>query len=227
VGLLAAFAIFPIVFAFGVDPASGSELTFVSLPQVFPQMTGGGLWALLFFVGFFLATFTSAVLITEVSVTTLNEETTWTREQTVFGVCGVIWLVGLASAYSGTVLGFLDFVFGNFGLPLAALAIIGTIGWSMGPAELRELGPEKLRVLEVNKNAGLYVGPLWNPMIQYVIPAVMLFIVTYFAWSNFGSPEMIGGVAVFVTFPLIGYATMSYLEARRDLLSHESTEEQN
>lgn len=227
VGLLAAFAIFPIVFAFGVDPASGSELTFVSLPQVFPQMTGGGLWALLFFIGFFLATFTSAVLITEVSVTTLNEETTWTREQTVFGVCGVIWLIGLASAYSGNVLGFLDFVFGNFGLPLAALAIIGTIGWSMGPAELRDLGPEKLRVLEVNKNAGLYVGPLWNPMIQYVIPAVMLFIVTYFAWSNFGTPEMIGGVAVFVTFPLIGYATMSYLEARRDLHSHESTEGQN
>jgi NSS family neurotransmitter:Na+ symporter len=219
VGLLAAFAIFPIVFAFGVDPASGSELTFVSLPQVFPQMAGGGLWALLFFVGFFLATFTSAILITEVSVTTLNEETTWSREQTVFGVCGLIWLVGLASAYSGSVLGFLDFVFGNFGLPLAALAIIGTIGWSMGPKGFRDLGPEKLRVLEVNRNAGIYVGRLWNPMVQYVIPAVMLFIVGYYAWANFGTPQMIGGVVVFLTFPLLGYAVMSYIEARRELLT--------
>ena len=219
VGLLAAFAIFPIVFAFGVDPASGSELTFVSLPQVFPQMAGGGLWALLFFVGFFLATFTSAILITEVSVTTLNEETSWSREQTVFGVCGLIWLVGLASAYSGSVLGFLDFVFGNFGLPLAALAIIGTIGWSMGPKGLRDLGPEKLRVLEVNRNAGIYVGRLWNPMVQYVIPAVMLFIVGYYAWANFGTPQMIGGVVVFLTFPLLGYAVMSYIEARRELLT--------
>jgi NSS family neurotransmitter:Na+ symporter len=211
VGLLAAFAIFPIVFAFGVDPASGSELTFVSLPQVFPQMAGGGLWALLFFVGFFLATFTSAVLITEVSVTTLNEETTWTREQTVFGVCGVIWLVGLASAYSGSVLGFLDFVFGNFGLPLAALSIIGTIGWS--------LTPEKLRVLEVNRNAGAYVGPLWNRIIKYVIPLVMVFILGNYAWTNFGSPEMMAGVAVLVVFPLFGYLLMRALEGRPEEVS--------
>ena len=218
VGLLSAFAIFPIVFAFGVDPASGSELTFVSLPQVFPQMVGGGLWALLFFVGFFLATFTSGILITEVSVTTLNEETSWSRERTVGIVCGLIWLVGLASAYSASVLGFLDFVFGNFGLPLAAIAIIGTIGWAMGPPGFRTLGPEKLRVLEVNRNAGFYVGPLWNPMIQYIIPTVMLLIVTYYAWTNFGTMQMIGGVVVFVTFPLIGYATMSYAEARRTLL---------
>ena len=226
IGILAAFAIFPIVFAFDVNPASGSELTFVSLPQVFPQMAGGAIWAILFFVGFFLATFTSAILITEVSVTTLTEETSWSREQTVVGVCGIIWAVGLASAYSSSVLGFLDFVFGNFGLPLAALAIIGAIGWAMGPDEGRDFGPEKLRVLEVNRNAGIYVGPIWNPTIQYVIPAVMLFIVGYYAWANFGSARMIGGVAVFVTFPFIGYAIMSYLEGRREPLS-ESTNQSN
>lgn len=201
IGILAAFAIFPIVFAFGIDPAEGSGLTFVSLPQVFPQMTGGALWAILFFVGFFLATFTSAILITEVGVTTLSEETRWTREQTVFGVCGGIWLLGLASAYSGEVLGYLDFVFGNFGLPLATIAIIGAIGWG--------LSPEKLRVLEVNRNAGAYVGPIWNPIVKYVIPAVMLFIVGNYAWTNRGSAEMIGGMIVLITFPLLGYAIMT------------------
>jgi len=208
VGLLAAFAIFPIVFAYGVDPASGSELTFVSLPQVFPQMAGGALWAILFFIGFFLATFTSAILITEVGVTTLNEETNWSREQTVFGVCGGIWLIGLASVYSSAVFGFLDFVFGNFGLPLATLSIIGAIGWS--------LTPEKLRVLEVNRNAGVYVGPLWNPIIKYVIPVVMLFILGNYAWANFGSIQMIGGVIVLVTFPLIGYGLTHLLDGPRE-----------
>jgi NSS family neurotransmitter:Na+ symporter len=197
IGILAAFAIFPIVFAFGIDPAEGSGLTFVSLPQVFPQMPGGALWAILFFVGFFFATFTSAILITEVGVTTIAEETPWTREQSVGAVCGGIWLLGLASAYSGSVLGILDFVFGNFGLPLATLSIIGVIGWS--------LSPEKLRVLEVNRNAGAYVGPLWNPIIRYVIPAVMLFILGNYAWTNFGAPKMIAGVAVLLLFPLIGY----------------------
>ena len=208
VGVLSAFAIFPIVFAFDLDPASGSNLTFVSLPQVFPQMTGGALWAILFFVGFFFAAFTSAILITEVSVTTLSEETSFSREQTVVGVCGGIWALGLASAYSSDIFSYLDFVFGNFGLPLATLAIIGAIGWSMGP--------EKLRVLEINRNAGLYVGQAWNPIVKYVIPLVMLFIVGNYAWANFGTPQMIGGVAVFVGIPLIGYVLMSSLEDRRD-----------
>ncbi|PSQ99429.1 MAG: neurotransmitter:Na+ symporter, NSS family protein [Bacteroidetes bacterium SW_11_64_17] len=217
IGILAAFAIFPIVFAFDLDPASGANLTFVSLPQVFPQMTGGALWAILFFVGFFLAAFTSAILITEVSVTTLSEETAWSREQTVLGVCGGIWLLGLPSAYWPGVLGFLDFVFGNFGLPLATLAIIGAIGWSMGPGRFRDLGPEKLRVLEINRNAGLHVGPIWNPVVQYLIPLVMLLIVANFAWTNYGTPEMIGGVAVFVGVPLFSYVVMSYLEGRREL----------
>jgi NSS family neurotransmitter:Na+ symporter len=197
IGILAAFAIFPIVFAFGIDPAEGSALTFVSLPQVFPQMTGGALWAILFFVGFFFATFTSAILITEVGVTTIAEETTWSRGQSVGGVCGGIWVLGLASAYSSSVLGLLDFVFGNFGLPLATLSIIGMIGWS--------LSPEKLRVLEVNRNAGTYVGPIWNPIIQYVIPTVMLFILGTYAWRNFGTPKMVAGVAVLLLFPLLGY----------------------
>lgn len=212
VGVLSAFAIFPIVFAFDLDPAAGSNLTFVSLPQVFPQMTGGALWAILFFVGFFFAAFTSAILITEVSVTTLSEEISLSREHTVLGVCGGIWLLGLPSATSASIFGFLDFVFGNFGLPLATLAIIGTIGWS--------LGPEKLRVLEINRNAGLHVGTAWNPIVKYVIPLVMLFIVGNYAWANFGTPQMIGGVVVFVGAPLLGYALMSVLEDRRDTLSN-------
>jgi NSS family neurotransmitter:Na+ symporter len=207
IGILAAFAIFPIVFAFGIDPAEGSGLTFVSLPQVFPQMTGGALWALLFFVGFFFATFTSAILITEVGVTTIAEETSWRRERAVLVVCGGIWLLGLASASSTTVLGLLDFVFGNFGLPLATLAIIGTIGWA--------LSPEKLRVLEVNRNAGAYVGAFWNPIIQYVIPIVMLFILGNYAWSNFGTPRMLAGIAVLVGFPLLGAALATLLDRGR------------
>jgi len=205
IGILAAFAIFPIVFAYGINPSEGSGLTFVSLPQVFPQMPGGALWAILFFVGFFLATFTSAILITEVGVSSLAEETDWSREQTVLGVSGAIWLLGLPSAYSSSILGYLDFVFGNFGLPLATLAIIGAIGWTFTP--------EKLRVLEVNRNAGAYVGAAWNPIIKYVIPTVMVFIVLNYGWTNFGTPEMIGGTIVLITFPLLGYVIMWLTES--------------
>ena len=48
--LLAGFAIIPAVFAFGIDPTSGPSLMFVTLPQVFGQMPGGQIFALLFFV---------------------------------------------------------------------------------------------------------------------------------------------------------------------------------
>ncbi|WP_293031930.1 sodium-dependent transporter [Natronococcus sp.] len=207
IGILAALAIFPVVFAVGVEPDAGAGLAFISLVQVFPEIPLGGLVAILFFVGFFLATFTSGVVITEVSVTTLTEETKLSRKQTVLGVCGVIWLLGIPSAYSADILDYLDFVFGNWGLPLATLAIIGVIGWV--------LGPERLRLLAVNRNAGIYVGKWWDPVIKYVIPAVMIFIMAYFAWEDFGSPEMIGGMLVIVLFPIIGYGIMSVVEGRR------------
>ncbi|WP_121741861.1 sodium-dependent transporter [Natronorubrum halophilum] len=206
IGILAALAIFPVVFAVGVEPDVGAGLAFVSLVQVFPEIPLGGLVAILFFVGFFLATFTSGLLITEVGVTTVSEETRLDRTQTILAVCGVIWLVGLPSAYSVDVLDYLDFVFGNWGLPLATLAIIGVIGWV--------IGPKRLRMLAVNRNAGVYVGRWWDPVIKYVIPAVMIFIMTYFAWENFGTSEMIGGMLVIVLFPIIGYAVMSVLEGR-------------
>ena len=206
IGILAALAIFPVVFAVGVEPDAGAGLAFVSLAQVFPEIPLGGLVAILFFVGFFLATFTSGLLITEVGVTTVSEETRLDRTQTTLAVCGVIWLLGLPSAYSVDILDYLDFVFGNWGLPLATLAIIGVIGWI--------LGPERLRLLVVNRNSGVHIGRWWNPVVKYVIPVVMLFIMGYFAWENRGTPEFYGGVAVLVSFPIVGYVVMSILEGR-------------
>ncbi|AHG00367.1 sodium- and chloride-dependent transporter [Halostagnicola larsenii XH-48] len=214
VGILAALAIFPVVFSVGVEPDAGAGLAFVSLVQVFPEIPFGALVAILFFLGFFIATFTSGLLITEVSVTTVSEETRFNRTQTVLGVCGAIWLLGLPSAYSTEFLGFADFLFGSWGLPLATLSIILVIGWVMGP--------KRLRVLAVNRNAGIHISSWWDPVIKYVIPAVMLFIMSYYAVDEFGSPEMIGGMLVIVLFPLIGYGIMSV--ADRSAVEEETAE---
>ena len=204
IGILAAFAIFPLVFAYGHDPAGGAGLAFVSLVEVFPEMPAGGIWAIVFFAGFFLAALTSAIVITEVLITTINEETRLTRGQTVLSVCGLIWLFGLPSAYSVPFLDFADQTFANWGLPLATLAIIIAIGWFFGP--------ERLRVLSVNNTSGFYVGSWWNPIIKYVIPVVMIFIMAFFAWENFGEDIMIAGMAVLVLFPVVGYLVMRYVE---------------
>ena len=80
IGVLAAFVIFPLVFAFGADPADGAGLTFEAMPQVFGEMPAGELWAILFFAGFFIAAITSAVVLSEVGVTAIKEETGLSRD---------------------------------------------------------------------------------------------------------------------------------------------------
>lgn len=190
IGFLAIFAVFPVVSAFGLEPTAGSELTFISLVSVFPQMTAGPIWAILFFVGFFFAAFSTALIITEVAVTTVAEETRLNRTQTVLVVCTLIWLLGIPSAYSPAFLGVMDFMFGNWGLPLATLLIIGTIGW--------KIGPKRLRVIELNRNADVHIGAWWDPLIKYVIPFVMVLIMAYYLVTNIATStfQTVGGVVL-------------------------------
>jgi NSS family neurotransmitter:Na+ symporter len=190
IGLLAIFVVFPVVFAFGLEPTAGSQLTFVSLVSVFPQMAGGPIWAILFFVGFLFAAFSTGIGVTEVAVTTVAEETRLDRTETVLAVSGAIWLLGIPSAYSAEFLGIMDFMFGNWGLPLATLLIIGTIGW--------KVGPERIRVLALNRNSDVHIGAWWDSLIKYVIPGVMVLIMAYYFVTNVGASTFrtVGGLVL-------------------------------
>ncbi|MCK0713527.1 sodium-dependent transporter [Chromohalobacter sarecensis] len=177
-GLLAIFAVFPIVFAFGISPSSGAELAFVALANAFGSMTGGYFWALLFFMGFFFANLTTAIAITEVGVTTYREERNTSRTKAVLTICGIIWLLGIPSAMNANILGYLDFVVGNWGLPLSTFITMLAIGW--------KFDAHRLRVLSLNRGADLYVPRVWELVIRYQIPAIMLGIMAYFLYSNLG-----------------------------------------
>ncbi|MDH3224178.1 MAG: sodium-dependent transporter, partial [Gemmatimonadota bacterium] len=50
-GLLAGLAIFPAVFAYGLEPAAGPGLLFATLPRVFESMPGGWMFGMLFLAG--------------------------------------------------------------------------------------------------------------------------------------------------------------------------------
>nr|WP_264373497.1 sodium-dependent transporter [Natronorubrum aibiense] len=206
IGLLAVFATFPIVFAFGIEPAAGSNLLFISLAEVFPELPGGAAWAAVFFISFLFATFTSGLGITEVGVTTVSEETRLSRTGSVLAVCGVVWLFGLPSAYSSSFLDQMDFVIGSFGLPLATLSIIALVAW--------KLGPERARVIDLNRNTGIYVSRWWNPVIKYVIPVVMVFIVGFGVVTNIGTENqtlVMVGVALMVALVVISTAVMGII----------------
>lgn len=53
-GLAAGMMIFPMVFAFGLEPGAGTGLTMITLPNVFNYITGGKVIGTLFYVGFLL-----------------------------------------------------------------------------------------------------------------------------------------------------------------------------
>lgn len=48
VALMAGFIIIPACFSFGIEPGSGPSLVFITIPNIFAQMTGGQLWSALF-----------------------------------------------------------------------------------------------------------------------------------------------------------------------------------
>ena len=75
VALLAAIAIFPALFAFGMEPAVGPGLVFIVVPSIFAQMGGiGVIFSVIFFVALTLAALTSSVSLLEVVTAYLIDE---------------------------------------------------------------------------------------------------------------------------------------------------------
>lgn len=155
VAILTGFAIFPAVLAYGLTPAEGPNLVFVTLPIVFGQMPGGRIIAILFFGLIALGAFTTAVGMLEPVVAWLRERSRLGRAPLAIGTGLLIWLVGLPSLLSfnilsqvhplaalgigGTFFDLLDYTIANILLPLSALALTLFVGWGcrriIGPAE--------------------------------------------------------------------------------------------
>lgn len=52
VALMAGLIIIPACFSFGIEPDAGPSLIFITLPNIFNQMTGGRIWGTLFSCSF-------------------------------------------------------------------------------------------------------------------------------------------------------------------------------
>lgn len=100
ISILSGFAIFPVVFEFGLDPAAGPGLVFVTLPLAFGQMTGGTLVGAAFFVLLFFAALASALALTEVPVAWLIQRSGWTRPKATIVIALAIWSIGLLCVFS-------------------------------------------------------------------------------------------------------------------------------
>jgi NSS family neurotransmitter:Na+ symporter len=129
--ILAGLVIFPIVFSYGLSPAMGAELAFVTLPKAFLLMPYGSLIAFTFFLLLFFAAITSAISLLEVNVAALINATHLTRTSVCIILTGLIIIAGIPAALSYSavdltiqgvrVLDLMDEIFGSIGLIVTAL----------------------------------------------------------------------------------------------------------
>lgn len=155
IALLAGLAIFPAVFAFGLDPAGGPGLAFVTLPNVFNRMPGGYFFAIAFFVLLAVAALTSAISLLEVIVTFFVEEFALSRVfSTILGTLitsamGVLCALSMNPNSSVSTWMFptlagqknffdtMDWWSANMLLPIGGLLIAVFVGWRMKPAAIK------------------------------------------------------------------------------------------
>ncbi len=177
VALLAGLAIFPIVFANGLEPSAGPGLIFVTLPIAFGQMPGGVFFSTLFFVLLSFAALSSAISLVEPVVTWLveNKKMSRVRASTLAGF--VIWCIGIGTVLSfnvtsavtvfeKTFFDLLDFIATNIMLPLGGLAMALFAGWFLP----RLISADEL---SMGQGAGFRV---WWFLVRYITPCAVVLV---------------------------------------------------
>ncbi|MCT4621927.1 MAG: sodium-dependent transporter [Marinisporobacter sp.] len=79
--LMAAFIIIPAAFSFGLDPAAGPPLLFITVPKIFAQMAGGYIFSIIFFLSIVFAAISSALNMMEAPIEALMGEFYFTRKK--------------------------------------------------------------------------------------------------------------------------------------------------
>jgi len=147
VAIMAGLAIFPIVFANGLEPSAGPGLLFQTLPIAFGQMTGGIIFGTMFFVLVSFAAWSSAISLAEPIVAWFVEKFKMSRALAAVIIGTSAWLLGLATVFSfniwsdvkmfdKTVFDMLDFLTTNIMLPMGGLFISIFVGWKMSESKM-------------------------------------------------------------------------------------------
>lgn len=163
-GLLAGLVIFPAVFAFGLEPASGPALLFDTIPGVFERMPLGWVFGVLFFVGLFGAGYLSDVAAFEVLIAGLTDNTRISRTRAVWVMAGLVYLVALVPMLNMRIFTGWDLTFGSGMQTLGALCAALAAGWAMRRgALLEQLGGEAVR-------GWRRLVPIW---LRFVVPGAI------------------------------------------------------
>jgi len=131
-GIAAGLMIFPIVFAFGLQPAAGAGLTMITLPNVFNHIAAGQWVGVLFYVGFYFAAFTSAIGVCEALIAVFMDVLAISRKKALALVMGAAVVIGGASIAVPGFLDWADLITSNYLFVLSGFAIAVFAGWIWG-----------------------------------------------------------------------------------------------
>ena len=156
--MLAALAIMPAVFSFGIDPVSGPSLMFLTLPEVFKQMPLGNLFALFFFISVAFAGITSLINMLEAVCESWQHRFHISRKNAVL-LCGIITFAISVCIENGDIVGKWMDVVTIYIIPFAALLGAITIYYILGWNALKQ---------ELDKGRKKPVGPTFKFLGKYV-----------------------------------------------------------
>ena len=156
--MLAALAIMPAVFSFGIDPVSGPSLMFLTLPEVFKQMPLGNLFALFFFISVAFAGITSLINMLEAVCESWQNRFHISRKKAVL-LCGIITFAISVCIENGDIVGKWMDVVTIYIIPFAALLGAITIYYVLGWNALKQ---------ELDKGRKKPVGPTFKFLGKYV-----------------------------------------------------------
>lgn len=177
VALLAGMAIFPIVFAYNLEPSSGPGLIFATLPIAFGQMPGGIFFGTVFFILLVFAAWSSSISLIEPAVAWLveNKGMARIRASVITGVA--TWLLGIVTIMSFSSWSFsfkfagatktdgmfdvIDILTSNIMLPLGGLFIAVFAAWVMKSSFTAD---------ELNLDKRGIAFQTWRFLVRYVTP---------------------------------------------------------
>lgn len=180
VAVLAGIIIFPAVFSFGMSPSQGSALVFEVLPYIFAQLPGGMIWATLFFLLLFVASLTSTVSLSEISISYFCESKKMSRRAATLLTSAIVFAGATLCALSfgplsgvtiagNNIFDLLDYLTSNIMLPAGGLAISIYVGWVIPRKFVKEQ-------LTDGSSYRFRAMPLLMLSLRYICPAAILLI---------------------------------------------------
>ena len=168
IALIAGMAIFPLVFANGLEPGQGPGLMFATLPVAFSSMPGGVIFSTIFFLLVSIAALSSSISLIEPGVAWLERQGVrriWSS--LIFSLIG--WAGGVACIYVPGVFDGLDYATANIMLPLGGLLIAIFVGWIMRRNTVRK---------QLRDTSELMFN-IWYVVTRFIAPAGVIAILLY------------------------------------------------